>query len=67
MSIFHWIIGLTAIGVFIFTGFMDHWGAKSRSSHYYEQKKTPTGKGYRAANIPDSSEYDSFFSGLNAR
>lgn len=67
MSVFHWIVGLGALAVFIFTGFMDHWCAKSKSSNYYEEKKTPTGKGYRAANIPDPSEYDQIFSSLNAR
>ncbi|AHF06754.1 hypothetical protein [Desulfitobacterium metallireducens] len=67
MSIFHWIVGLGALGVFFFTGYMDHWCAKSKSSNYYEEKKTPTGKGFRAANIPDSSEYDQFYSGLNVR
>jgi hypothetical protein len=67
MSIFNWIIGLGSIAVFIFTGYMDHWCAKKRSSNYYAEKKIPTGKGFRTANIPDSSEYDNFYSGLNAR
>lgn len=65
--VFTWIVALVAVVVFLFTGFADSWCAKSKSSTYYEKMKIPAGKELREANIPDTSTYDSFYSGLNAR
>lgn len=65
--VFTWIVALIAVAMFVATGFADSWCAKSKSSTYYERMKIPTGKELREANIPDTSKYDSFYSGLNAR
>lgn len=62
-----WIVGLIAIVTFIVTGFADSLSGKSKSSTYYKRVQTPAGKEFREANIPDPSEYDPFFSSLNAR
>ncbi|HVJ48690.1 hypothetical protein [Desulfitobacterium sp.] len=65
--VLQWIVGLFVITALVFTGFADHWCSKAKSLDYFEKKKISSGKGFREANIPDSSEYDSFYSGLNAR
>lgn len=65
--LFSWIVGLIAIVTFIVTGFADSLSGKSKSSTYFQRVQTPAGKELREANIPDPSEYDSFYSSLNAQ
>ncbi|WP_425802020.1 hypothetical protein ACHOLT_14570 [Desulfitobacterium sp. Sab5] len=67
MMLLSWIVGLIAIATFIVTGFADSLSGKSKSSTYFQKVQTPAGKDLREANIPDPSEYDPFFSHLNAQ
>ena len=65
--LFQWLVAIIAIVALLFIVVSDFWVGKSKHSTYFKRVQTPTGKGERAANIPDSSKYDSFYSKINAR
>jgi FtsZ-interacting cell division protein ZipA len=62
-----WLVGIIAILALVFIVAGDFWVGKSKHSTYYKKVQTPTGKGERVANIPDSSKHDAFYSKLNTR
>ena len=65
--LFQWLVGIIAFVALIFVLVGDSWSGKSKHSTYYKRVQTPAGKGERAANIPDSSTHDVFYSKLNSR
>ena len=67
IMLFQWLVAIIAVVALIFVFIADSGTGKSKHSTYYKRVQTPKGKGERAANIPDSSKHDAFYSKLNTR
>ncbi len=63
---FIWLVGLISIVALVLVAYSDSFTGKRKSSHYFKDVQKPVGKKDRAAIIPEPTEYDEFWTKLNA-
>lgn len=64
--IFQWLLVFVVFGVLMVTLYSDSLAAKKKHSSYFKTVQKPTGKKEREAATPNLSQYDQFFTKLNA-
>lgn len=63
---FTWLVGIISIVALVLVAYSDSFTGKRKSSHYFKDVQKPKGKKEQVAIIPDSTEYDEFWTKLNA-